>query len=193
MCQSIRGRLHPPVLEQETLDAVLWVGALSGPARVHLQEHVWGKGVVGLQGHLEEQRVLALQGYGIAVAVGVGLISVQAHSQPQLNGGVELHQGEGGDPTTKWIKCSDVPVLHLNIFLFAWTKKKKISTKKDTRLTTPCSRRLECCVCNVVDTHTSRRLSYRVGWWCAPCSGSRSACFGTQCGFCSPKNKKHMT
>ena len=40
MCQSIRGRLHPPVLEQETLDAVLWVGALSGPARVHLQEHV---------------------------------------------------------------------------------------------------------------------------------------------------------
>lgn len=115
ICQSIRGRLHPPLLEQETLDAVLWVGALSGPAGRHLQEHVWSEGVVGLQGHLEEQRVLALQGDGIAVAVGVGLISVQAHGQPQLNGGVKLHQGEGGDPTTNESNAQMFPSFHLNI------------------------------------------------------------------------------
>ncbi len=103
---------HLPVLQKNTLDCVLWVGALSGPAWLHLQEHVWRKGVVGLQGHLEEQSVLKPQGYGIPVAVGVWVISVQGHVQAQLQWWAELHQGEGGEPSMKEIMCLDVFVLH---------------------------------------------------------------------------------
>lgn len=91
---------HPPVLKQDSLDWVLWVGALGGPAGFHLQEYIWCKCVIGLQGHLEEQEVLIPQFYGTLVGVVVRHVGVQRHGQPQLQRGAELNHRQGGEPRT---------------------------------------------------------------------------------------------
>lgn len=72
------------MLKKNSLDCIMRVGALSGPARLHLQKHICSKRVVALQGDLEEQGVFKLHGYYIPVAGSEGLIGVQGHGQAQL-------------------------------------------------------------------------------------------------------------
>lgn len=173
---------HPPILKQKTLNSVLWVGTLSGPACVHLKEHVWSKGAICLQGHLEKQGVLIPQFYGTPVAAGVRLISVQHQGELQLQWWAELHQGECGQPMTReWFTID-------GFFLSSEIHCSKVNgeAKKMFFLTTPCPHWLEYCEHNVLGRHTPRWFSDPSGWWFPLCSRRQSECFGTWCGFCSP-------
>lgn len=174
LCNKSSG-FHWPILKQNTLDRIIWACALSGPAGIHLQEDIWGKRVVGLQCHLEKQCVFTLQLYGAVVLMGVGVIGVQRHGQPQLLGRGELHQGQGGEPTTK-----------VRGFMYNQAKCSKDQRK---RLTTPCPRRLRCYEYNVEGRHTSRWFLNPAGWWFSPCSRRQTVRSGTQCGFCWPRHQ----
>lgn len=85
-----------PVLEQDPLDGVVRVSVLRGPARLHLQEDVRRKRVVGLQAHLHEEEVVAPQSDDAVVGVAERRVGVQRHQQ--LQRGVELHHWEGLEP-----------------------------------------------------------------------------------------------
>lgn len=120
--------------------------ALGGPAGVHLQEDVRGKRVVVVQRHVEKQRVLALQLHGAAVLMGVGLVRVQRHGQPQLLGQGKLLQGQGGEPTIRVWRG-------VGVYLPPSLMAQKTGGKS---LTTPCPRWLRCCECNGEGRRTSR-------------------------------------
>lgn len=85
-----------PVLEQDSLDRVVRVAVLCGPAGLHLHEDIWRKGVVGLQAHLKEEVVVAPQPDDSVVGVAERHIGVERHQQ--LQRGVELHHWEGLQP-----------------------------------------------------------------------------------------------
>lgn len=101
-----RNLSHTPVLENNALDCILWVGGLSGPAGHHLQVNVPDKGVVGLEGQLEVQDVVRHQGDDVCVAVCEGLVAVHGHGQAQHQRRVNLHHRDGGKPIVEEIVVS---------------------------------------------------------------------------------------
>lgn len=87
-----------PIQKKEALGFVLWIWAFCGPAGNHFQQDLRGERVVCQEGHLEEEYVAEVEGDGVSVAVGEGVVAVHGHGQPQLMGGVVLHHRVGGDP-----------------------------------------------------------------------------------------------
>lgn len=68
-----------PVLEQDSLDGVVRVAVLRGPAGFHLHEDIRRKRVVGPQAHLDKEVVVTPQLDDSVVGVGEGHVGVQPH------------------------------------------------------------------------------------------------------------------